>query len=87
MTVADANDAASPTIACPHCNEQTSLQLTDCAACGRPLDIVDPQWSAGSAGGATGASKVLMGIGCAVLVVIAAGVAFFVACLAAFNRF
>lgn len=82
--MSDASDPP-PTIACPHCSEQTSLQSTDCEACGRPLDIVDPQWSAGSAGGATGVSKVLIGIGCAVLVVVAAGVAFFVACLTAFR--
>ncbi len=68
-------------IVCSHCGAETPLSSTSCTSCGNGLDSVDPQWAVvAAASEGAGWSKVLTGIGCAVLTVIAVGVAFFVGC-------
>ena len=69
------------TIVCSHCGAETPLNSTSCTSCGNPLDSVDPQWAVeATASAGFGWSRALTGIGCAVLVVVAAGAAFFVGC-------
>ena len=72
-------DSGEMTIVCSHCGAETPLNSTSCTSCGNPLDSVDPQWAATSSGSG-GWTKALTGVGCAILVVIAAVLAFFVGC-------
>ena len=86
----DPNAGASPgggemTISCLHCGADTPLNSTACINCGNPLDSVDPQWAVSSSSEGGGWTKVLTGIGCAILVVVAAGAAFFVGCAMIFR--
>jgi len=74
-------DSGEMTIVCSHCGAETPLNSTSCTSCGNALDSVDPQWSAeATASEGSGWSRALAGIGCAVLVLVAAGAAFFVGC-------
>ena len=76
------------TIVCSHCGSETPLSSTSCISCETPLDTVDPQWTLAaneSTGG--GWTRALTGVGCAVLVLVAAVGAFFVGCAVLFSRF
>ena len=74
------------TVACPGCGQQTPLTSTECQSCGSPLDSVDPQWAAEAASGDRGGwTKALTGIGCGVLLLVAAVGAFFIGCFAIFR--
>jgi len=78
-------DSGEMTIVCSHCGAETPLNSTSCTSCGNALDSVDPQWAVeATASAGFGWSRALTGIGCAVLVVVAAGAAFFVGCLMLF---
>lgn len=75
-------------IVCSHCGAQTPLSSTACTACGSPLDSVDPQWTLASTGSESGGwTRALTGVGCAVLVLVAAVGAFFVGCAVLFSSF
>ena len=74
-------DSGEMTIVCSHCGAETPFNSTSCTSCGNPLDSVDPQWAvAATSSGSGGWAKALTGVGCAILVVIAAVLAFFVGC-------
>ena len=76
------------TIVCSHCGAQTPLSSAVCISCGNPLDSVDPQWAvAATSSGSGGWTKALTGVGCAILVVLAAVAAFFVGCSLLFSGF
>ena len=76
------------TIVCSHCGAQTPLSSTACTACGSPLDSVDPQWTlAANESTSGGWTRALTGVGCAVLVLVAAVGAFFVGCAVLFSSF
>ena len=76
------------TIVCSHCGAETPLSSTACISCGNPLDSVDPQWTLASTGSESGGwTRALTGVGCAVLVLVAAVGAFFVGCAVLFSRF
>ena len=69
------------TIVCSHCGAETPLSSTSCISCETPLDTVDPQWTLADNDSTSGGwSRALAGVGCAILVLVAAVGAFFVGC-------
>ena len=76
------------TIVCSHCGSETPLSSTSCISCEAPLDTVDPQWTLADNDSTSGGwSRALAGVGCAILVLVAAVGAFFVGCAVLFTRF
>ena len=76
------------TIVCSHCGAETPLSSTSCISCETPLETVDPQWTLADNDSTSGGwSRALAGVGCAILVLVAAVAAFFVGCAILFSRF